>query len=164
MDSTGRLVLIDFNVAQQKQWTTTSTVVGKHAYLPAEQFRGKPVPQSDLYAMGATLYFLFSGHDPQPISCSHPRNFDANVSLAFDDVVARLTHAEPEERFQTAEEARAALNSISSDSTEGKVVSILKSDVIKLNNIEQFEELRAIKDRIKDSKKERNWKSGSSHG
>jgi|694.fasta_scaffold33064_5 tRNA A-37 threonylcarbamoyl transferase component Bud32 len=166
LDSTGRLVLIDFNVAQQKQWTTTSTVVGKHAYLPAEQFRGKPVPQSDLYAMGATLYFLFSGQDPQPITCSHPRDFDANVSLAFDDVVSRLTHTEPEERFQTAEEARVALSLISreSDLSAGKVVSILKSDVVNLSNIEQLEELRTIKDRIKDSKKERHWKSGSSHG
>ncbi|HEY9684316.1 MAG TPA: serine/threonine-protein kinase [Drouetiella sp.] len=166
LDSSGRLVLIDFNVAQQKQWTTTSTVVGKHAYLPAEQFRGKPVPQSDLYAMGATLYFLFSGQDPQPITCSHPRNFDASVPLQFDEIVSKLTHTEPEERFQTAEEARAALCSLSESGVEapGNVVSILKPDVLKLMNVEPLEELRAVKERIKETSQERNWKSRSSHG
>lgn len=157
LDSTGRLVLIDFNVAQQKQWTTTSTVVGKHAYLPAEQFRGKPVPQSDLYAMGATLYFLFSGQDPQPITSSHPRKFDASVSEVFDEIVSKLTHTEPEERYQTASDARQALQSVGLEDIVNDVQpSILQSDVIKLKNVEPISELK------KSTK--RDWKSRSSYG
>ncbi len=37
----GTLKLIDFNDAQQVEYATTGTVVGKQAYLPPEQFRGQ---------------------------------------------------------------------------------------------------------------------------
>ncbi|MBA4078746.1 MAG: hypothetical protein C0508_27205, partial [Cyanobacteria bacterium PR.023] len=78
--SDGKLKLIDFNVAQQVEETTTGTIVGKHAYLPPEQFRGETVSQSDLYALGATLFFLLAGVDPEPISVSKPKDVVPNVS------------------------------------------------------------------------------------
>lgn len=146
LDSSGRLVLIDFNVAQQKQWTTTSTVVGKHAYLPAEQFRGKPTTQSDLYAMGATLFFLFSGKDPQPITSSHPREFDENVAKEFDQIVSKLTATESDDRYQTAAEARNALSAVD----KGNVISILQSDTISLNNVESIKEKEAYLRKVKN--------------
>ncbi|MCC7529756.1 MAG: serine/threonine protein kinase, partial [Candidatus Melainabacteria bacterium] len=46
----GVLKLIDFNVAKNEEAGITATVVGKHAYIPPEQFRGKPTHRSDLYA------------------------------------------------------------------------------------------------------------------
>ncbi|MBI2811255.1 MAG: hypothetical protein HYX67_10565, partial [Candidatus Melainabacteria bacterium] len=138
-------VLIDFNVAQQKQWTTTSTVVGKHAYLPAEQFRGKPTIQSDLYAMGATLFFLFSGKDPQPITTSHPREFDENVANEFDDVVSKLTATESDDRYQTAAEVRTALNAV----PRSNVISILQGDTVSLNNVESIKEREARSVKVK---------------
>jgi len=68
LDREGNLKLIDFNVAQEMQEATTGTVVGKQSYLPPEQFRGQACPASDLYAMGATVFFLLTGKDPTPIS------------------------------------------------------------------------------------------------
>ncbi len=56
LNSKGILKLIDFNVAQEIRDGSTGTVVGKHAYLPPEQFRGKATSQSDLYAFGATMF------------------------------------------------------------------------------------------------------------
>jgi serine/threonine protein kinase len=100
LDKNDKLVLIDFNVAQQNQWTTTGTVVGKHAYLPPEQFRGQPCPQSDLYAMGATLFYLCTGVEPEPISSSHPDKLNSAVDPGFNAFVAKLTEIELEERFQ----------------------------------------------------------------
>lgn len=97
----GKLVLIDFNVAQQRQWTATGTVVGKHAYLPAEQFRGTPCPQSDLYAMGATLYFLATGKDPEPLSTSIlPESTENGASTALRSVVSKLTAVELPDRYE----------------------------------------------------------------
>lgn len=72
MDRSGNLKLIDFNVAQEMQESTTGTVVGKQAYLPPEQFRGKAEPASDIYAMAATLCYLLTGRDPVPISTIQP--------------------------------------------------------------------------------------------
>jgi len=86
--SDGTLKLIDFNVAQQVEETTTGTVVGKHAYLPPEQFRGETTSQSDLYAPGATLFYLLVGEDPEPISVSKPILNTENVSQGLSDIVA----------------------------------------------------------------------------
>ncbi len=72
MQANGKLKLIDFNVASEwdKDDGKTGTIVGKHAYVPPEQFRGKPCEASDIYALGATLFYLATGKDPEPISQS----------------------------------------------------------------------------------------------
>ena len=99
----GLLKLLDFNVAQQKTASVTCTVVGKQAYLPPEQFRGKPSSQSDIYAMGATLYFLLVGQDPDAITSSHPKE-KVEVSEKLDELVAKATHLELDKRYEKAED------------------------------------------------------------
>ncbi len=105
----GSLKLIDFNVAQEAKFTTTATVVGKHAYLPPEQFRGKPCPQSDIYAFGGTLYFLLTGTEPEPISSAHPILVNENVSEELNRIVARATEPELKDRYPSIAEMQADL-------------------------------------------------------
>ena len=116
LNSRGKLKLIDFNVAQQVQSGSTGTIVGKHAYLPPEQFRGKATSQSDLYAFGATLYFLLTGADPEPISQSSPAKKNGNVSTKLDQIVRRSTSLQLNKRYQSAAEIAAAL--LSSETIE----------------------------------------------
>ncbi len=105
----GILKLVDFNVAQQKEATSTGTVVGKHAYIPPEQFRGKPCSQSDIYAMGASVFFLLSGKDPEPITSSHPKEECPEVSNGLDIIIARATALDTSYRYQSASEIRKEL-------------------------------------------------------
>ncbi len=100
----GILKLVDFNVAQQTESTATGTVVGKHAYLPPEQFRGRPVPQSDIYAMGATLVYLLLGEDPEPITCSHPITSREEISAELDTIIARATALDTAKRYAVIED------------------------------------------------------------
>ncbi len=106
LGSDGVLKLVDFNVAQQKDVTATGTVVGKHAYIPPEQFRGKPNPQSDIYAMGASLFFLLTGEDPEPISSSHPKQHTESVSEGMDHIVAKATALDCNYRYKVMTEIR----------------------------------------------------------
>lgn len=120
LNSKGKLKLIDFNVAQQIQEGSAGTIVGKHAYLPPEQFRGKATSQSDLYAFGATLFFLLTGKDPEPISQSLPSAIsrigqDQPVSTAFDDVVKKATALQVNKRYENAQQIESDLLSISFD-------------------------------------------------
>jgi len=100
----GRLMLIDFNVAQQTSATVTGTIVGKQCYLPPEQFQGDPVIQSDIYAMGATIYFLCTGSDPEPISQSRPANVQPDISQGLNMFVANCTTIDPDLRYKNAAE------------------------------------------------------------
>ncbi|MBX9686698.1 MAG: serine/threonine protein kinase [Candidatus Obscuribacterales bacterium] len=111
LNTNGTLKLIDFNVAQQQEESSSGTVVGKHAYLPPEQFRGEPSSQSDIYAAGATVYFLLTGNDPEPISVSHPRKHNETISKEIDAAVAGATELSLEKRFSKIEELNDALQS-----------------------------------------------------
>lgn len=106
----GMLKLIDFNVAEQRtSTTTTATVVGKHAFIAPEQFRGKPVPQSDLYSLGATMYYLLCGRDPKPISVSHPKLARPQLSDRIDEIVARCTAINTSQRVESATQLKEQL-------------------------------------------------------
>ncbi len=109
LDPKGVVKLIDFNVAQQLEAQTTKTVVGKHSYIPPEQFRGKSVPQSDIYALGATLSFLLTGQDPEPITPAHPRLTTPSVSQSLDDIIAKCTNLGLSTRYQDCQELKTDL-------------------------------------------------------
>lgn len=100
----GTIVLIDFNVAEQREGFETSTVVGKHSYIPPEQFRGKATTQSDIYSMGCVIYFLLTGNDPEPISISHPKIQVEHLSENIDDFVAKATNPDSNQRFLSIDE------------------------------------------------------------
>jgi tRNA A-37 threonylcarbamoyl transferase component Bud32 len=105
----GTLKLVDFNVAQQQESTATGTVVGKHCFIAPEQFRGKPTIQSDIYSMGATLFYLLTGEDPEPITCSHPRKKCEALSESIDELVAKTTALTVKNRYMNAAEIKADL-------------------------------------------------------
>ncbi|MBX9721070.1 MAG: serine/threonine protein kinase, partial [Candidatus Obscuribacterales bacterium] len=111
LNNDGTLKLIDFNVAQQQESTTSGTVVGKHAYLPPEQFRGMPGTQSDIYAMGATLFYLLTGKDPEPISRSHPGKEMVGLSASIDELVAKATTINLKDRYACVEDLDKDLHS-----------------------------------------------------
>ncbi len=99
----GTLKLIDFNVAHASDTTTIAKVVGKQAYLPPEQFRGEPCPQSDVYALGCTLHYLLTGSDPVPISQSDPGD---GVSEKIRDLIKKATAIDLDDRYKSAAEIR----------------------------------------------------------
>jgi serine/threonine protein kinase len=76
----GTLVVIDFGAANEFIGNSTGTFVGKQCYISPEQFRGKAVPQSDIYALGCTMHYLLTGFDPQALSVAHPHSINDIVS------------------------------------------------------------------------------------
>lgn len=109
----GQLKLIDFNVAHRLESSSTRTVVGKHAYVPPEQFRGKPTEQSDIYALGATMFYLLTSEDPEPITRSDLTN-DPTVPPELALLIMKATEPNASDRFFTAKEVLAALDGINS--------------------------------------------------
>lgn len=100
----GELILIDFGAANQLLGTATGTLVGKQAYIAPEQFRGKATVQSDIYALGGTLYFLLTGLDPEALSVSHPKEKRADISDEIDQLIADCTRVNAAERIADADQ------------------------------------------------------------
>jgi serine/threonine-protein kinase len=78
----------------------TTGVVGKHAYTPPEQFREETSVQSDIYALGATMYFLLTGLDPKPLSKSNPASKNPAVSPGLGRIVERATELDLTRRYE----------------------------------------------------------------
>lgn len=98
----GTVAIIDFGAANNFIGTATHTLIGKQSYMPPEQLRGKTEQRSDLYAFGATLHFLLTGHDPEPISVSHPRQENESVPASLEELVAWCTQLEIRDRPASA--------------------------------------------------------------
>lgn len=111
-----RVYLVDFGAVQDKAAAegATFTVVGTYGYAPVEQFGGRAVPASDLYALGATLIHLATGTSPADLPQRDMRiQFSDRVSLSpsFSSWIGHLTEPALERRFRSAGEALAALQS-----------------------------------------------------
>jgi hypothetical protein len=112
IDQNKNLKLIDFNVAEHLEASDSNTVVGKHAFIPPEQFRGKATVQSDIYAMGATMYFLLTTEEPEAISVSAPQSLNSLISDELNAVVIKATEQDCARRFSSWSEIEGALEKI----------------------------------------------------
>jgi serine/threonine protein kinase len=109
-----QVYLVDFGAVADPTAVegATFTVVGTAGYAPLEQFYGKAVPASDLYALGATLIHLLTGTAPADLPQSNLRiQFQGQVSLqsSFISWIQCLTEPDLDRRFSSAEQALEAL-------------------------------------------------------
>ena len=102
LEKDGGITLIDFGAANLFIGTATGTIVGKSAYIPMEQFKGKANPSSDIYALGSCLYYALTGKDPDPFSQSSPISSGIEISETFDSLIQSCTKVNFEGRVQDA--------------------------------------------------------------
>ncbi len=111
-----QVYLVDFGAVQAQAAVTgvTFTVVGTSGYAPLEQFWGRAVAASDLYALGATLIHLLTGVTPADLPQKDSRiQFSDRVSVnpSLVSWIEKMTEIALEKRFSKARDALAALKS-----------------------------------------------------
>jgi serine/threonine protein kinase len=119
IDIHGRVRLIDFGIATTCRDDQKGEPLGTEGYSPPEQYHGECSPQSDIYALGATLHHLLTRRDPRldppfsfwnrPIHCFNPV---APAGLVA--IVERALAYNPWERFATIDEMKQALEALGS--------------------------------------------------
>lgn len=116
--NSGRVMLIDFGIAR---WVTQQekgvTAVGTMGYAPPELFSGRVQPASDVYSLGATMFHLLTGADPQdnPLLIfdftknPRPRQIAPSMSSEMEQILMRSVEYKPEDRFRSAGDMRNSL-------------------------------------------------------
>lgn len=119
--TTGVPILIDFGAARHVigEQSRSLTVVLKHGYSPLEQYsgKGKIGPWTDVYACSALLYLMITGNLPPAATDRFgedaliaPINLpDIDISNTLNNAIMRALGIKSEERFQTVQEFKAAL-------------------------------------------------------
>ena len=116
--NSGRVMLIDFGIARWvKREEKGVTAVGTMGYAPPELFGGRVEPRSDVYSLGATLFHLLTGADPQdnPLLIfdfqknPRPRQIAPSISSEMEQILMRSVEYKPEDRFNSAGAMRDAL-------------------------------------------------------
>jgi serine/threonine protein kinase len=124
----GKLKLLDFGVAKAAFNVETDgeglQIVGTPEYMAPEQARGTADERSDIYALGVVLFELLSGRLPHEAESpvllldakfrKEPESLrtlvpERGIPKMLDVAVSRALSPEPEHRYRSAAEMRAAL-------------------------------------------------------
>lgn len=106
--------LIDFGIARTFQTKRQATVIMTLGYAPPEQLHGMPEPRSDIYALGATIHRVLTGHDaannkPNIFSFPPIRTLRPDISPAFEQILMRALAPNIDQRWPNAAEMERAL-------------------------------------------------------
>ena len=122
----GQVMLVDFSLVKvyDPRNPRTATIVhglGTPEYTPLEQYdtgTGHTDARSDVYALGATLYHLLTGHAPQPVSQrilnpdTQPplQELNPRISPWMTQFVQQAMAIHPQDRFESVREMRKELD------------------------------------------------------
>ncbi len=140
-DETDFVKILDFglvkNVSDTKteDLTQTGLFMGSPKYMAPEQIRGDRVDaRTDIYALGIILYEMIAGKVPfdRPNSVNilmahvneeappiRQMNPNTQVSVAFEETIARCMAKNPDQRFKSMDEVLAALKRIGNAALSG---------------------------------------------
>lgn len=116
--------LVDFGLARlfgetpDVQMTRTGMVVGTPHYMSPEQVSGKPLdPRSDVYSLGATIYYLLTGQrhvegtnimdileQQRSKDIKPPSHVQRDVPAFLSYIIGRMMEIKPEDRYQNMQE------------------------------------------------------------
>lgn len=121
IDYNNDVKVIDFGICKIKEMLNKSTTffLGTDLYSAPEVRQGSnfATPQSDLYSVGAVMYYLFAGNPP-PSSADFSDCIDKNCCKSGDlylkstlnPIIKKLTKSDPKERYSCVEQVEEALS------------------------------------------------------
>ncbi len=116
-------VLVDFGLTKlydPNSDTQTLVRAVSGGYSPVEQYIGKTTPQSDIYAIAATIYFLLTLKvPPESVNRSYrdeliaPSLLNTTLSPAIDHVLHKAMSVDADLRYRSMDEFAQALQNLS---------------------------------------------------
>ena len=129
LDQARQLRIMDFGLAkkfdiQGTQLTKSNELLGTPSYMSPEQWKNQDVgPWSDVYSLGATLYFIMTGVSPYPenpttvlyhIANEIPphavQHYNKSLPDSFNAMISKAMHHCPAERYPDAQTLATNIN------------------------------------------------------
>ncbi|MEO7019219.1 MAG: serine/threonine-protein kinase [Ktedonobacteraceae bacterium] len=115
----GQAVLVDFGLTRLYDPSTQTQTMARavsEGFSPLEQYIGQTSPQSDIYALAATMYFLLTAHVP-PASVARSvqdslvslRQFNPQLTPKLENVLFKAMAVNAEQRYTSVQEFARAL-------------------------------------------------------
>lgn len=111
----GRLYLIDFGIARRFKpgQTKDTTPLGSPGFAAPEQYgKAQTTTRSDIYGLGATLYFLLTGYDPAntPFHLPPIRQLCSNLPEPLANLITSMLALNPVDRPANIAEVQQVLS------------------------------------------------------
>ena len=100
LKSDGQVVLIDFGTAREfkKANVADTTCLGTQGFAAPEQFggMGQTDARTDIYCLGATMYYIVTGHNPSepPYEMYPIRKWNQNLSSGLESIILKCSISE----------------------------------------------------------------------
>ena len=139
----GSIKFIDFGTLREFRYVAPGGTVGigKYGYTPPEQWQGKPEFRSDIFSLGATIYYLLTGFLPlsrqyttkqapqkEDFYPSFPpiRTKNHSISPQLEAVLGKALQLDVKDRYSSAQEISEALRNLGQIKTKVKKPPALK--------------------------------------
>ncbi len=128
VDENDNVKLVDFDIAMEFDPRLDDIcVLGTKGYAPPEQYMGKTVPQSDIFALGMVMHQLLTGVNPvePPYETRPIRQYNQNYSKGLERIIEKCTRPNPDERYSSCAELMRVLEREMYKSNKRNILEIL---------------------------------------
>ena len=141
----GDIKILDFGAARQvfQEQSSNLSVILKQGFTPIEQYRkrGNHGPWSDIYSLGATVYYALTGSVPEESvnrverdDLRMPSALGIPVPADFEMILRKMLAVKAENRFQSMIELKEAMRNLGAASGTGGLFPRTATKVNKLSN------------------------------
>jgi Serine/threonine protein kinase len=115
----GEVSLVDFGISRVYKDTSGSDTIaaGSMGFAAPEQYNGRSGVGTDIYGLGATMYFMATGKAPSP---SGPTDLGES---GMEGIIKKATKLNPEDRFVSVQEVVSALSAFHNFNVKTAVMS-----------------------------------------
>ncbi len=99
----GTISITEFGFVDDLIMSSSQALIVDAAYAAPERIAGHPSLASDLYSIGATMYFALTKHDAEACAQSQASAVNEKISSSLSALIAKLLSADPRQRGSVSE-------------------------------------------------------------
>lgn len=140
IDDDNNVKLIDFGICKIKDMLNSATVyrLATNAYSAPEvnQHSENATEKSDLYSLGAVIYYLFTGkRPPLPSEFQDAIEYVSGIDIALKPILKKMVEENPKDRYENVSEVKNALMNLFVRFLDLNKTIVLTADVEKIKRL-----------------------------